>query len=82
MIPGRTKMLRTKGPISLLKKQGRRFSASHDDPIEYGNHFADPLTAWQAFAAGFFLEELHEIPGDVDHARILIHHDHSARTHH
>ena len=42
----------------------------------------EPLAARSAFAARFFRQEGDEVAGDIHHAGLIVHDDHSARTHH
>ncbi len=39
------------------------------------------FSAGETFAAGFILQKIHKIFGDVNHAGIFIHNNHAARTH-
>ncbi len=41
-----------------------------------------PSRQGTTLAAGFLLKEIQEIPRDIDHAGIFIHHDHATRSHH
>src|SRR5512136_2941708 len=51
------------------------------DLVEDLIHSLSPFTADETFTTRLLLEESHKVLGQVDHAGVLIHHDHSTRTH-
>ena len=53
-----------------------------DDEVEQVEHLLGAFAAKHAFAARFVLRELHEEPGDLDHAGLFVHHDETAGTDH
>src|SRR5690349_14273992 len=40
-----------------------------------------PRTAWDALAARFIHAEFHEVTGNIDHVRVLVHDDHPPGAH-
>src|SRR5512139_2281396 len=51
------------------------------DVIEDLIHSLSPFAADEALTTRLLLEESHKVLGHVDHAGVLIHDDHSTRTH-
>ena len=51
------------------------------DALKYFKHALGAFAAGRALAAGFFLAELHEEAGRVNHAGVFIHDNKAARAH-
>ncbi len=51
-------------------------------PAENLAHPLKPFPAWHTLAARLAFKEIDEVTRHIDHAGILIHHDHAAGTHH
>ena len=70
-------------PAQVLEKVDvPRRALARLDPAQHLDRPVQPLAARGALAAGFFVEEGDDPPGDLDHAGRVVDHDHAGGTEH